>query len=126
MLTVSPRENGKGILNLTLRPTKATGDQPEQPRLAAPIFPSVKFDNSKHYVLYLNATGEDYGGAAVQKLPLDLGRGTSFQLVGSAELDIPFTLSATGRLEARTEDGTAVRFHWNGAGVELIGNEQGR
>jgi uncharacterized protein len=116
VVTVSPRENGKGILNLTLRPTKATGDQPEQPRLAAPIFPSVKFDNSKHYVLYLNATGEDYGGAAVQKLPLDLGRGTSFQLVGSAELDIPFTLSATGRLEARTEDGTAVPLGIDGKG----------
>jgi len=114
VLTVSPREGGKGILNLTLRPTKAAGDQPEQPRLAAPVFPTVSFEKDRRYVLYLNATGEDYGGAAVQKLPLDLGRGTSFQVVGGAELDIPFTVPAGGRLEARTEDGTAVPLALDG------------
>jgi hypothetical protein len=108
VLTIMPREGGKGILNLTVRPTKATGDQPEQPRLAAPIFPSVKFEKDKHYVLYLNATGENYGGAAVQKLPLDLGNGTSFQLAGGAALTIPFTIPNAGRLEARSEDGAAI------------------
>jgi uncharacterized protein len=108
VLTITPREGGKGILNLKLRPTKATGDQPEQPRLAAPVFPSVRFEKDKRYVLYLNATGEDYGGAAVQKLPLDLGNGTSFQLAGGAALAVPFTILNAGRLEARTEDGAAI------------------
>jgi hypothetical protein len=108
VLTISPRENGKGILNLTLRPTKATGDPAEQPRLAAPVFPSVGFEQDKRYVMYLNATGEDYGGAAVQKLPIDLANGTTFQLAGGAELTVPFSIPGPGRLEARTEDGVAV------------------
>ena len=107
-LTVMPREGGKGILDMTLRPAGAAGEVAEQPRLAAPVFPKIRFEKGKPYTAYLNSTGANFGGAAVQKLPVDLSNGTSFQLVGGADLDIPFTVPRAGRLEAVTEDGTAV------------------
>ena len=107
-LTIAPREGGKGILDMTLRPANLAGDIAETPHLAAPVFPAVSFDSGRPYTLYLSSTGKGFGGAAVQKLPLDLGNGTAFQLASGADLDIPFTVPDTGRLEAVTEDGTAL------------------
>ena len=117
VLTVMPREGGKGILDMTLRPAKSSGEVAEEPRLAAPVFPKVSFEKDTPYTLYLNSTGENYGGAAVQQLPLDLANGTSFQLVGGADLDIPFTVPRAGRLEAVTEDGIAIPFAIDGKAV---------
>jgi uncharacterized protein len=108
VLSVYPRENGKGVLDMTLRPAKVVGDQAEQTRLAAPVFPAVAFERKRPYTLFLNTTGESYGGADLHKLPLDLSEGVSFQLVGGAALTIPVTVKAAGRLAARTEDGNAV------------------
>ena len=105
VLTIYPREGGKGILTLTLRPKAVTGDQSEPPRLAAPVFPKVNFKRDQRYALYLGATGDDYGGAALHQLPLDLGAGVSFQLAGGATLAIPVMAPGDGRIEARTEDG---------------------
>ncbi|HEX4506512.1 MAG TPA: lysozyme inhibitor LprI family protein, partial [Alphaproteobacteria bacterium] len=117
-LTVMPREGGKGILDMTLRPVNAVGDIAETPHLAAPVFPTVSFDKGRPYTLYLSSTGEGFGGAAVQKLPLDLGRGTAFQLAGGADLDIPFTVPKAGKLEAVTEDGAALALVIDGKAAE--------
>lgn len=107
-LTVMPRESGKGILDMTLRATKATAKPIEQPRLTAPVFPSVGVAHDSRYMLYLSATGENCGGAALHKLPLDLTNGATFQLAGGATVTISATMPAAGTLEARTEDGSAV------------------
>ncbi len=108
VLTVSPREGGKGILDMTVQPAKSAGAITEQPRRAAPVFPAINFEKDRNYTLYLSSTGEAFGGAAVQKLPLDLANGASFQVVGGADLDIQFTVHRAGKLEAVTETGTAV------------------
>ena len=108
ILTIVPREGGKGILDLTLRSTKAAANPPAAGRLAAPVFSSISFERDRGYMLYLNATGANFGGAEAHKLPLDLSKGVSFQLAGGAELTIPVTLPGAGKLEGRTEDNAAV------------------
>jgi uncharacterized protein len=114
VLEIMPREGGKGILDLTLRPAGATGAPADQPRLAAPVFPKLAFERDHSYQLYLSATGERFGGASAQKLPLDLANGASFQLAGGAPLDISVKVPAAGKLEAHTEDGKDVALAIDG------------
>ncbi len=114
VLTISPREGGKGVLDLTLRGPKMSGGVEEQPRLAAPVFPKLSLDRGQFYMLYLSATGESFGGATAQKLPLDLARGASFQLAGGARLATQVIFATDGKLEAETENGKGLPLSIDG------------
>jgi uncharacterized protein len=123
VLSVEPRDKGKGVLDLVLKPKTATADPVEQPRRPAPLFPDLTLDSDHGYTAYLSETGEAYGGASLKDLPLDLSKGLSFELAGGASIDVPAFLRTEGRLDASDEAGKPIALTIDGkpagAGPEL-------
>lgn len=108
VLAMRPGAESKGIHTVTLRPTGAPDPQSDAPRLTAPVFPELDLPPRHAYGLYLNVTGEAFGGAALRTLPIDLSNGVSFQMAAGTSAALPITFLGDGELRAEREDGTLV------------------
>lgn len=114
VLAVQPSPEGKGIHTLTLRPTGAPDPQADAPRLTAPVFPQLSLPPPHIYGLYLNVTGEAFGGAAVRALPIDLANGISFEMAPGDGAALPVAFPGDGEVRAEREDGTPLALALDG------------
>jgi uncharacterized protein len=114
VLSVRPGPESKGIHTMTLRPAGAPDPEADAPRLVAPLFADLSLPPRHSYGLYLNITGEAFGGAVLRPLPLDLDDGVSFEIAGGARTELPVVFPREGELHAEREDGTSVALSLDG------------
>jgi uncharacterized protein len=105
VLTIVPRENGKGVLTLTLAAEDSTAAPEPATRLAAISLPSISFDPHARYTLQTSISGDDRAGVIVRSLPLDLTNAVSVELAPGRDLSLPVKAPSAGHLMAFREDG---------------------
>jgi len=108
ILTIQPRENGKGVLTLTLGAEDSTATPEMATRLAAISLPEISFAARSNYTLVNSISGDEHAGVIVRALPLDLGDALSVELAPGQALSLPVTAPSAGRLQAVREDGQTV------------------
>ncbi|HEV2678786.1 MAG TPA: lysozyme inhibitor LprI family protein [Aliidongia sp.] len=114
ILTITPRENGKGVLTLTLGAEGITAPAQPATRLAAFSAASLTFEPKAHYELVTSLAGDDHAGVIVRRLPLDLADALSVELAPGRALSLPVKAPGAGHLQAMREDGQPLPIALDG------------
>ena len=105
ILTIEPRENGKGVLTLTLADEASTAAPTMATRLAAISIPAIAFEPRSNYTLVTSISGDEHAGVIVRSLPLDLTDALSVELAPGRDLSLPVSVPSAGHVRALREDG---------------------
>ncbi|MBY0431819.1 MAG: hypothetical protein K2Q10_11515, partial [Rhodospirillales bacterium] len=108
-LTLKPRNQGKGILTLTIRGETAAAEAVEAPPLPGATFGPLMLGQNKRHTLYLSDNGTAGSGLAQRRLPADLAAGElPLTLPPGGGLTLPATVPNQGALEALTSEGASL------------------
>lgn len=109
VLTILPKEDGKGILELTVSGASASAAA-DTPASTAVTWPDVTLDDKRHYTLYVNEQPGVTSGIVLRRLPVDLLAGLPVTLKAGETLDLRVTTPGDGTVETIAEDGSAAAF----------------
>lgn len=108
-VTLTPRDQGRGILTLTLQGGKAAVPEAFAAPVTAVTFPKVELSSHRTHRLHLNEAPEARIGALIKRLPLDLSADTvPVGLSPGETLLVPVSVRGPRRIEAVAMDGTAL------------------
>lgn len=116
MLRAQPRQDGKGVVTLTLRPSGSPEAPPSpQPRMGAVQFGVVDFDSSKHrYALVLGSQAGVTLGVVAVPAPVVLGA-LPLSLPADTSRELEVSVAADQVLSAARADGSALELTVDGA-----------
>ncbi|KIM00343.1 hypothetical protein CCC_01498 [Paramagnetospirillum magnetotacticum MS-1] len=104
VVTLTPRPEQRGILELTVKGDKGTQASEMAPPVTGASFAPVRMDGAKTYRLTLNQSLHQGNGALIRKLPLDMGGEVPLTLGAGETVTLPLSIPKGGLLEAVGED----------------------
>ncbi|HVI89516.1 MAG TPA: lysozyme inhibitor LprI family protein, partial [Dongiaceae bacterium] len=113
VLTMRPKDNGKGILTVTVRGATAQPGGPDdasQAKVTSATWPSISLDDGASYTLYLNRQPGVEAGVVLRTLPIDLGQDLPVNLPRGQNLDVPVRATVGDTVTAIGEDGQPATF----------------
>ena len=119
VLSMVPRDKGKGILTLSLHPQGTPAPTAESPHIAAAML-EVPFPKPGNYLVQGNRQANVHAGLRLYNSPIDLAGGITFAMTGAQTLSLPVITRAAGDVTARTDDGIGVPLSVDGAAAQSI------
>ena len=110
IMTGRPKDDGKGILTLTVRGAGAQPDGESQAKETALLLQSQHLDGGFDYRLYLNQQPGVSAGVILRRLPIGLGAGLPVVLKAGQSLNIPVIAPRDGVVTAVAEDAKPLSF----------------
>jgi uncharacterized protein YecT (DUF1311 family) len=113
VLTLRPKEKGKGILSVTVRGEKATAgiaDAASQAKATSVTWPSVSLKADTAYTLIGNDQPDVQVGVVLRHLPIDLGDDLPISLAPGQSLDVPVTAQKGDTVTAVAEAAEPLNF----------------
>jgi uncharacterized protein len=113
VLTMRPKDKGKGILTVTVRGQAAPADGPDdagQAKVTSATWPSVSLDDGADYTLYLNRQPGVEAGVVLRSLPVDLAEDLPVNLSRGQSLDVDVRVTAGDSITVVGEDGQPASF----------------